>query len=50
VNHPITHTKWKEHKSLSMQFAGSFLSDNVNAMRPTIDLKYFHPEPRNRKS
>ena len=33
------------HISFSMQFAASFLGENVKTMRPTIHLKYFHPNP-----
>ncbi len=32
-----------------MAFAGSVLGGNVNTVRPTIDVKYFHPSPINKK-
>jgi outer membrane protein insertion porin family len=47
VNHPITPTNGRSI-FFSMQFAGSLLGGNVNTMRPTIDLKYFHPSRLNR--
>ena len=31
-----------------MQFAGSVLGGNVNTIRPTVDFKYFHPNPLHR--
>jgi outer membrane protein insertion porin family len=47
VNHPLEPTGGKSI-FLSTQFAGSFLGGNVNTIRPSIDLKYFHPNPLHR--
>ncbi len=47
VNHPISPTGGKS-LFISTQFAGSFLGGNVNTIRPTIDAKYFHPNPLHR--
>ena len=47
VNHPINPTGGKSI-FFSTSFAGSFLGGNVNTIRPTIDLKYFHPNPIHR--
>ncbi|HUK18574.1 MAG TPA: outer membrane protein assembly factor BamA [Bryobacteraceae bacterium] len=44
VNHPINPTGGKSI-FFSLAFAGSYLGGNVNTVRPTIDLKYFHPSP-----
>jgi outer membrane protein insertion porin family len=44
VNHPITPTAGRSI-FFSLQFSGSALGGNVNVVRPTIDLKYFHPSP-----
>jgi len=48
VNHPITPTAGKS-LSASIQFAGSVLGGNVNQILPTVDAKYFHTSPLNRK-
>lgn len=48
VNHPITPTAGKS-LSLSVQFSGSVLGGNVNQILPTLDAKYFHTSPLNRK-
>jgi len=47
VNHPIDPTGGKSIFA-STQFAGSFLGGNVNTVRPSLDLKYFHPNPFHR--
>ena len=47
VNHPIDPTGGKSIYA-STQFAGSFLGGNVNTIRPSLDLKYFHPNPFHR--
>ncbi|HKW99479.1 MAG TPA: outer membrane protein assembly factor BamA [Bryobacteraceae bacterium] len=47
VNHPINPTGGKSI-FFSTQFAGSFLGGNVNTIRPTLDFKYFHPNPLHR--
>ncbi|HVP46796.1 MAG TPA: outer membrane protein assembly factor BamA [Bryobacteraceae bacterium] len=47
VNHPIDPTGGKSIY-VATQFAGSFLGGNVNTVRPSIDLKYFHPNPLHR--
>jgi len=47
VNHPIDPTGGKSIY-LATQFAGSFLGGNVNTVRPSVDLKYFHPNPLHR--
>jgi outer membrane protein insertion porin family len=47
VNHPINPTGGKSI-FFSTAFAGSFLGGNVNTIRPTIDFKYFHPNPIHR--
>jgi outer membrane protein insertion porin family len=44
VNHPINPTGGKSI-FFSLAFAGSYLGGNVNTVRPTIDLKYYHPSP-----
>jgi outer membrane protein insertion porin family len=44
VNNPINPTGGREIFA-SVQFAGSYLGGNVNLVRPTVDLKYFHPSP-----
>jgi outer membrane protein insertion porin family len=44
VNHPIDPTNGKSI-FLSTQVSGSFLGGNVNTIRPTLDLKYFRPNP-----
>jgi outer membrane protein insertion porin family len=47
VNHPISPTSGKSI-FFSTQFAGSVLGGNVNTVRPTLDLKYYLPNPLNR--
>ena len=47
VNHPISPTGGKS-LFISTQFAGSVLGGNVNTIRPTIDFKYFKPNPLHR--
>jgi outer membrane protein insertion porin family len=47
VNHPIDPTGGKSIY-LATQFAGSFLGGNINTIRPSVDLKYFHPSPLHR--
>src|SRR5579864_230063 len=47
VNHPISPTGGRS-LFLSAQFAGSFLGGNVNTIRPTVDVKYFRPNPIHR--
>jgi outer membrane protein insertion porin family len=47
VNHPLDPTGGKSIYA-SAQFAGSFLGGNVNTIRPSLDLKYFHPNPFHR--
>ncbi|HXJ42749.1 MAG TPA: outer membrane protein assembly factor BamA, partial [Bryobacteraceae bacterium] len=47
VNHPITPSAGRS-LFISTQFAGSFLGGNVNTVRPTIDFKYFKPNPLRR--
>jgi outer membrane protein insertion porin family len=48
VNHPINPTGGHSI-FFSVAFAGSALGGNVNTVRPTVDLKYFHPSPLNRR-
>jgi len=47
VNHPITPTGGRS-VFLSVDFAGSILGGNINTIRPSVDLKYFHPAPWHR--
>ena len=47
VNHPIDPSGGKSIY-IATQFAGSFLGGNVNTIRPSIDFKYFHPNPLHR--
>ncbi len=47
VNHPLDPTGGKSIYA-STQFAGSFLGGNVNTIRPSLDFKYFHPNPLHR--
>jgi len=47
VNHPINPTGGKSI-FISTQFAGSFLGGNVNTVRPSVDFKYFKPNPLHR--
>ena len=44
VNHPINPTGGKSI-FFSLAFAGSYLGGNVNTIRPTLDIKYFHTSP-----
>ena len=46
VNHPMTPTAGKSI-FFSMAFAGTALGGNVNTVRPTVDVRYFHPSPLN---
>jgi outer membrane protein insertion porin family len=48
VNHPINPTGGKSI-FFSLAFAGSALGGNVNTIRPTVEVKYFHPSPFNKK-
>jgi outer membrane protein insertion porin family len=48
VNHPINPTGGRS-VFVSMAFSGSILGGNVNTLAPTVDLKYFHLNPLNRK-
>ncbi len=47
VNHPITPTGGRS-LFVSVDYAGSILGGNVNTVRPTVDVKYFHPAPWHR--
>jgi outer membrane protein insertion porin family len=47
VNHPIDPTGGRSIYA-AVQFAGSVLGGNVNTIRPSLDLKYFHPNPLHR--
>ncbi len=49
MNHPINPTGGKSLFA-SIEFAGSVLGGNVKTIRPTIDGKYFHPSPLNKKN
>jgi outer membrane protein insertion porin family len=44
VNHPISPTGGRS-LFISADFAGSILGGNVSTISPTIDAKYFHPNP-----
>ena len=48
VNHPINPTGGHSIY-ISTAFAASFLGGNVNTVSPTVDLKYFHVNPLNKK-
>jgi outer membrane protein insertion porin family len=48
VNHPINPTGGKSI-FFSLAFAGSAIGGNVNTIRPTLEVKYFHPSPINKK-
>jgi outer membrane protein insertion porin family len=48
VNHPINPTGGRSI-FFSIAFAGSALGGNVNTVRPTMEVKYFHPSPINKK-
>jgi outer membrane protein insertion porin family len=48
VNHPLSPTAGKS-LFFSVNFAGSILGGTVNTVRPTIDAKYFHVSPLNKK-
>ncbi len=47
VSNPINPTSGKSIY-IATQFAGSFLGGNVNTIRPSVDFKYFHPNPLHR--
>ena len=47
VSNPINPTSGKS-LYIATQFAGSFLGGNVNTIRPSVDFKYFHPNPLHR--
>jgi outer membrane protein insertion porin family len=47
VNHPITPTAGRS-VFLSFDFAGSILGGNINTLRPSVDVKYFHTAPWHR--
>jgi outer membrane protein insertion porin family len=47
VNHPITPTAGRS-VFVSFDFAGSILGGNINTLRPSVDVKYFHPAPWHR--
>jgi outer membrane protein insertion porin family len=44
-NNPLEPTKGKSIY-ISTEFAASFLGGNVNTIRPTIDIQYYHPAPK----
>jgi outer membrane protein insertion porin family len=48
VNHPINPTGGKSI-FFSLAFAGTALGGNVNTVKPTVEVKYFHPSPINKK-
>jgi outer membrane protein insertion porin family len=48
-NHPLTPTQGKSI-FLSTEFAGSFLGGNVNTVKPTLDVQYFHTSPKWRRN
>jgi outer membrane protein insertion porin family len=48
VNHPLSPTAGKS-LFFSVNFAGSILGGTVNTIRPTLDAKYFHVSPLNKK-
>ncbi len=48
VSNPINPTSGKS-LYIATQFAGSFLGGNVNTVRPTLEFKYFHPNPLHRR-
>jgi outer membrane protein insertion porin family len=48
VNHPINPTGGHSIY-LGVGFAATFLGGNVNLVTPTVDLKYFHVSPLNKK-
>ena len=48
VNHPLSPTAGKS-LFFSVNFAGSILGGTVNTVRPTLDAKYFHVSPLNKK-
>jgi outer membrane protein insertion porin family len=47
VNHPITPTAGRS-VFVSFDFAGSVLGGNINTLRPSVDVKYFHTAPWHR--
>lgn len=48
VNHPINPTGGKSI-FFSVAFAGSALGGNVNTIKPTVEVKYFHVSPFSKK-
>ena len=48
VNHPLSPTAGKS-LFFSVNFAGSILGGTVSTIRPTLDAKYFHVSPLNKK-
>lgn len=44
-NHPMTPTRGRS-VFISTEFAGSFLGGNVNTVRPSVDVQWFHPSPK----
>ncbi len=48
VNHPLNPTAGKS-LFFSVNFAGSVLGGTVETIRPTLDAKYFHVSPLNKK-
>jgi outer membrane protein insertion porin family len=48
VNHPLNPTAGKS-LFFSVNFAGSVLGGTVSTIRPTLDAKYFHVSPLNKK-
>jgi outer membrane protein insertion porin family len=48
VNHPLSPTAGKS-LFFSVNFAGSVLGGTVSTIRPTLDAKYFHVSPLNKK-
>jgi outer membrane protein insertion porin family len=48
VNHPINPTSGHSIY-IATAFAASFLGGNVNTFSPSVDLKYFHVNPLNKK-
>jgi outer membrane protein insertion porin family len=48
VNHPLSPTAGKS-LFFSVNFSGSILGGTVDTVRPTLDAKYFHVSPLNKK-
>jgi outer membrane protein insertion porin family len=44
-NNPLNPTKGKSIY-VSTEFASSLLGGNVNTIRPTVDIQYYHPAPK----